>query len=438
MTRSVRPKPVGATPATLSLTPEEGFVLSRIDGQLTTKDLVALTGIDEGRIEQIVTKLANEGAVQLEGYESSQRLPDVPSDAALPKDHSTASLAEFAAALGMDPTTFAADRSRPALEEPVEEARVESRSNYPPPAVHEDSNPSMEEIPTLDPDIHGVSEEEEQAAQADRAEAENDPLPPPSDSNPTLGLTPEAGEAAEEEDPNTAEATKNYRKLYQEKFHVMTTDLRVTTAHTAQGADLFALCLDPEPRVIAAILENHTVGLDHVRMIAFHHRTGTGLEIMARRQDWLRDLQVERRLLRNPMSPEQVTARILNPKNLLVTYKLMVDREIPELTRTRIRGHFRKKWTTAPPEDRAELMLRTEGRPLIYMTGCTFDARTTQIICGKVIASMLLIQNFAKFPATPPGILAHLMKQAFVRKNPGMRKLLLQHPNMPGEVKRSF
>jgi hypothetical protein len=430
MTRSVRPKPVGTTPAKLSLTPEEGFVLSRIDGRLSVKDLVALTGLEETRVEQIVTKLANEGAVQLEGYESSQRLPDLGSDPVMPSDpHSTASLAEFAAALGMDPTSFAAERSRPALEEPVEDARVESRSNYPPPSVHEDSNPALEEpIPTLDPDIHGVNEEEEATAAAD-----NEPMPPPSD--------PEASEAAatpDDEDPNTAEATKNYRQLYQEKFHVMTTDARVQAAHTAQGSDLFALCLDPEPRVIHAILENHTVGLDHVRMIAFHHRTGTGLEIMARRQDWLRDQQVERRLLRNPMSPEQVTARILNPKNLLLAYKLMVDREIPELTRTRIRGHFRKKWTTAPPEDRAELMLRTEGRPLVYMTGCTFDARTTQIICGKIIASMLLIQNFAKFPATPPGILGHLMKQNFVRKNPGIRKLLLQHPNMPGEVKRQF
>lgn len=429
MTRSVRPKPVGTTPSHLSLTPEEGFVLSRIDGRLSVKDLVALTGIEEPRVEQIVTKLASQGALELEGYESSQRLPDVPSDVSLPADpHSTASLADFAAALGMDPTGFAADRSRPALEEPTEEARVESRSNYPPPAVHEDSSPSVEEpIPTLDPDVHGVTEEEAAADAANAAE----PIQP--------GADPDASEAAvPDDDPNAAEATKNYRKLYQEKFHVMTTDARVQVAHLAQGPDLFALCLDPEPRVIHAVLENHTVGLDHVRMIAFHHRTGTGLEIMARRSDWLRDLQVERRLLRNPMSPEQVTARIMNPKNLLVSYKLMVDREIPDLTRTRIRGHFRKKWTTAPPEDRAELMLRTEGRPLIYMTGCTFDARTSQIICGKIIASMLLIQNFAKFPATPPGILAHLMKQNFVRKNPGMRKLLLQHPNMPGEVKRQF
>lgn len=421
----IRPKPSGTPIEKQALTPEESFLLARVDGNLSVNDLAAMTGMEERRVEQIITKLANEGALELEGYESSQRLPDVPSDVSLPADpQSMTSLADFAAALGMDPSAFAAERSRPALEEAVEEARVETRSNYPPPAIHEDSNPAVEEeIPTLDPDIHGVTDEEV-AAEA---------MPPASEADPNDGAA-----AGDEEDPNAAEATRNYRQIYQEKFHILTTDQRVTLAHTAAGSDLFALCLDPEPRVIAALLENHQLGLDHVRMIAFYHRTGTGLEMMARRQEWLRDIQVERRLLRNPMTPEQVTARILNPKNLLVSYKLMVDREIPELTRTRIRGHFRKKWTTAAPEDRADLMLRTEGRPLIYMTGCTFDARTTQIICGKVIASMLLIQNFAKFPATPPGILAHLMKQAFVRKNPGMKKLLLQHPNMPGEVKRNL
>jgi len=422
----IRPKPSGTPAAQSARTPEENFVLARIDGRLSVNDIATMTGMEEGRVEQIVTKLANEGALELEGYESSQRLPDVPSDVALPADpQSVTSLADFAAALGMDPTAFAAERSRPALEEAVEEARVESRSNYPPPAVHEDSSPALDEdIPTLDPDIHGVADEV-------TADAADEPMPPPSDG--------EVGdETPDVDDPNTAENTKNYRQLYQTKFHIMTADQRVTYAHTASGSELFALCLDPDPKVIAALLENHNLGLDHVRMIAFHHRTGTGLEIMARRQEYLRDVMVERRLLRNPMCPEQVTGRIMNPKNLLVTYKSMVDREIPELTRTRIRGHFRKKWTMAPPEDRADLILRTEGRPLIYMTGCTFDARTTQIICGKNIASMLLVQNFAKFPATPPGILAHLIKQPYVRKNPGMKKLLLQHPNMPGEVKRNL
>src|SRR5689334_12250988 len=114
----IRPKPSGNPNAKLALTPEENFVLARVDGNLSVNDLAAMTGIDEGRVEQIVTKLANEGALELEGYESSQRLPDIPSDVTLPADpQSVTSLADFAAALGMDPTSFAAERSRPALEE---------------------------------------------------------------------------------------------------------------------------------------------------------------------------------------------------------------------------------------------------------------------------------------------------------------------------------
>ncbi len=425
MMKTVRPKPAGTPNNDLPLTPEEGFVLSRIDGRLSVKDLVALTGLEETRVEQIVSKLASHGAVQLEGAESSKHLPDVGSDPHLPQDQT--SLAEFAAALGMDPSSFAAQGAPAAVERAVDEQRVESRSNYPPPAVPEaDAAQAAEEIPTLDPDVHGVFDDAEPAVDANA-----DPLP-------SDGAEEASTATADEEEATSAAAERNYRQLYQEKFHVMTTDARVQAAHAAQGADLFALCLDPDPRIIAAILENHGTGLDHVRMMAFHHRTGTGLELISRRQDWIRDQLVERRLLRNPMTPEAVLARVMSSKQLLQTYKIMVDREVPELTRTRVRGHFRKKWTTSPPEDRADLIFRTEGRPLIYMTGCTFDARTTQIICGKTIASMLMIQNFAKFPATPPGILAHCMKQPFVRKNPGIKKLLLQHPNMPGEVKRSM
>lgn len=72
------------------------------------------------------------------------------------------------------------------------------------------------------------------------------------------------------------------------------------------------------------------------------------------------------------------------------------------------------------------------------MTGCTFDAKTTQIPCGRPYDSVLFIQNLAKWLATPPGLLAHLAKQPFVRKSAPLEKLLLQHPNLPGEVKREF
>jgi hypothetical protein len=252
----------------------------------------------------------------------------------------------------------------------------------------------------------------------------------------------EDGEPAKEE-VEAAEATavereRNYRQLYETKWHPMTPDARMAGAHKATGSDLFALCLDPDPKVISAILENPTVGLDHVRMIALHHRTTTGIEILSRRVDWLRDMLVERRLLRNPQVGDIVLGKIMNSKRLGPTYRICIDREIPELTRVKTRGHLRKKWQSSPPEDRAEIIIRTEARCLTLLTGCTFDARTTQILCGRPYNSVLFITNLAKFAATPPGLLAHLVKQPFVRKIAPLKKLLLQHPNMPGEVKRTI
>jgi hypothetical protein len=97
---------------------------------------------------------------------------------------------------------------------------------------------------------------------------------------------------------------------------------------------------------------------------------------------------------------------------------------------------MRKKYQNAPSEERADLVQRTEGRCLIYMTGCAFDAKMTSILCGRPYNSVLFIQNLAKFSATPPALLAHLMKQAFVRKHAPLKKMILQHPNCPGDVKR--
>ena len=99
---------------------------------------------------------------------------------------------------------------------------------------------------------------------------------------------------------------------------------------------------------------------------------------------------------------------------------------------------IRPKWQQATPEERADLMTRTEARCLMVMTGCTFDAKTTGILCGRPINSAMFVQSVAKFGAAPPGLLAHLFKQPFVRKNPSLKKMLLAHPNMPGDIKRSI
>jgi hypothetical protein len=430
--KTVRPKPLGAPAQGLVLSPEEEFVLARCDGRLSVHDLAALTGMEETRLVRVVTNLQARGAVALETVDaSSGYLPDVGSGPALPSDGEMTSLADFAAVLGMDPSAFASDGARRAVEQPVAEERVESRSNYPPPATSEPPealvDPTSEVTRTAAAaanegmELEEVHDELEEVGAGAELEAVTDE---------------EAAANAEEDEEAVVLKEQDYRKLYEAQFHSLTVDVRVGLAKVSHGAELLALCLDGDSRVIAAILENSTVGLAHVRLIAFHHRTGVGLEMVTRRQDFLRDLLVERRLLRNPMAGDTVLGRVMASKRLFQTYKIAIDRDVPELTRSKSRGYLRKKYQSAPSEERADLVLRTEGRCLIYMTGCAFDAKMTQIMCGKPYNSVLFIQNLAKFSATPPGLLAHLMKQPFVRKHAPLKKLLLQHPNMPGDVKR--
>jgi hypothetical protein len=363
-----RPKVQGERIAGLRLSAEERFVIARIDGQLTVEDLVAVTGIEPARLETVLSKLAGEGAVDLDAGD-------------------TTSMADLAAALGMDPGVFREER-----------APAKKRSSRP---------PKKEAEPPSEPEAS--KEDEEQNEEKEEGTAEEREL-----------------------------AERNYRQVYEARWHPLGIDQRVAAAKTVHGPDLLALAFDQDPRVVAALLENATVGLDHVRLIAFYHRTGTGLEMIARRHEWLRDFVVERRLMRNPMIGEVVLGRVMNPKSLFQTYKIAIDRDIPELTRVKCRGMIRPKWQKSAPEDRADLLLRTEARCLTLMTGCNFDAKTTAILCGRPINSAVFVQSVAKFAASPPGLLAHLIKQPFVRKNMALKKMLMVHPNLPGDVKRNM
>jgi hypothetical protein len=399
--KTFRPKPVQL--AGLKLTPEEGFVLSRIDGRLSTQDLVALTGMEERRVEEIVSTLEKVGAVELEAAEASGVLPDDGSDRELDRHGSReveTSLADFAAVLGMDPTAFVASGAPAARETPLAPGRALTSESM------RVAAPAAPASPVAAPEMLD-----------ELIEAE------------AVGSEESAGSEADE---------RTYRALYEQKWRKQTTDERTSAAKGASGMDLLALCFDAEPRVAAAVLENPAHGLEHARLLAAHHHTSTGLEILTRRQDLLRDVMIERRLLKNPQAGDLVLGRVMNPKRLLPTYKVAIDREVPELTRVKARGMLRQKFQTSPPEERADFILRTEGRSLILMTGCTFDAKTTQILCGRPYNSVLFIQNLVKWPATPPALLAHLAKQPFVRKSAPLKKLLLQHPNLPGEVKRQI
>lgn len=361
---------------TVRLSPEEGFVLSRLDAPLSVKDLVSLTGLDEKRIVEIVDVLANQGAL------------DVDRDGPAPSA----------------PAPSTVQSSAPA-------SALASRA-------HEESSESSEEDPAQA--ARDRAAEAEEAADAAAADADPDDADDP------------------EEEAKRVEGTREYQKIYETVFHPMQRDERVAAAQDAEGSRLFALCLDPDPQVIHAILTNPHVGLPHARMIAIHHRTHVGLDALARRTELLADTQVQRRLLTNPQLPDNVLRRIVNPKLLTDVYKIAVNREIPERSRVLTRELLNKKFMLGSADERAALLIKTEGRCLVLLVNAALDARTTQILTSKTTYTILFIQNLARWSATPPALLVHLLKQPVVRQNVGLRKMLLKHRNVPSETKRSL
>jgi hypothetical protein len=234
----------------------------------------------------------------------------------------------------------------------------------------------------------------------------------------------------------SADDERNYRHIYETRFRQLDVGLREEASRHASGSILFALCLDPAPTVVSALLENPRFGLDHARSLAQHHSTDRGLEILARRAQLVRDSHVQRRLLANIQTPDVVVDRVLRFKRLIDVYRLSIDRDLPERNRVRVRSRLRPIFTRAEPEDRATLIIKTEGRCLVCLSGCTFDARLTQLLCNHTIVSTLFIQNLARFGATPPALIAKLLRSPAVQRQPQLRALLSKHPNAAGEAKR--
>jgi hypothetical protein len=118
-------------------------------------------------------------------------------------------------------------------------------------------------------------------------------------------------------------------------------------------------------------------------------------------------------------------------------YKVTVDHDVPEQTRRTARELMRTRFNTAPAEERVELILKTDGRVLGALVGLAVDGKTTALLCGRTYRSPLLIQNIARWSAAPPALVAHLLKQEAVRRQPQLRMLLQRHPNAPADARRN-
>lgn len=257
----------------------------------------------------------------------------------------------------------------------------------------------------------------------------SDVAPPPEEAQPAQ--EPEAEEPIEE-----VAGEPGYRKLFEQEIHPLAVDVRVAMGRSESGATLLALCFDPEPRVIQAIMQNASAGLDHARLIAANHHNPAGLEHLTARAEIARDREVVRRLLRNVQTSDAQLRRILEPRPLREVFVVATSRDIAERSRVRSREILHAKFMRADPSERFDLVWNTDGRVLPLLTNAAFDARTTQMFCARTFTSVLLVQSLAKFRACPPMLLTHMLKQPLVRRQPGLRKLVLAHPNVPSEIRR--
>jgi hypothetical protein len=243
------------------------------------------------------------------------------------------------------------------------------------------------------------------------------------------GGTAATGEAAEAADLEALEATR--RQLFETRLHALSEDERARLAATAEEPDLSALCFDPVPAVIHRVLENPRTGLVQARLIAAHHRNPVGLEALAARPAFLADREVQRHLLRNVQSSEAMVRRLLASRRLLQIYECCQSHEIAEPHRKTARSVLKTRFSAGSPDERVELILITEGRVLGTLAGLALDGRSVALICGRGIRSTLLAENLARWPATPPDLIAYLLKHPLVRQVPSLKLLLNRHPNRP-------
>jgi hypothetical protein len=102
---------------------------------------------------------------------------------------------------------------------------------------------------------------------------------------------------------------------------------------------------------------------------------------------------------------------------------------VPDQIRSLARDLLRTTFNQRAGEERAELILITEGRCLGSLVGLTIDSHATAILCRRTYTSTLLIQNIARWSAAPPQLIAHLRRQDLVKRNASLRQMLERHPN---------
>lgn len=261
------------------------------------------------------------------------------------------------------------------------------------------------------------------------------PVEPAPEPAPEAAAEPPTAEEHSDEpiegEQDSPETQQTHRQLFETTLKPLDKNERVAMAPKAQDPELSALCFDPLPEVILSLLVNSRFGLSHARLVARHHHHSAGLDKLTANSAFAADLGVRRALLQNPQLSAALYRRLWQNKRLLDQFKVATSREVTELTRRNARDVMRSRWTAAQPDERVELIIKTEGRCLQMLIGLPVDGKTSAMLCGRTYASTTLVQNLARWSPAPPALIAHLLKQDLVRRSPTLRTLLQRHPNAP-------
>jgi len=375
-------KPLRFDPRSARLTPEEGFVLSRIDQPVFARDVAAMTGLPADRVERIVARLLEIGAIGIDtGTQQVRRsvtgmmvsgsvrpnAPTVPAPPHSGRANPRASTPDGPRARQSEPDRF----SRPT---PVAPHRPDSITR------HDSERPSS------------------------GTRMRTATTPPPE----TEGL-----------------------QLFERDFAKLPPTERANRAQRADGDELIALCHDPHPQVVHALMANPRFSSRYARLVALYHKNPSGLELLARNRELIVDPRVQLCLLLNPHLTEPILDRLMRKAALGDLHRLGSDSRVPEDIRKRLLNQLRERFNAADGEERADLIYWSEGRVLELLRGCTFDERTTSLLSRKTYTSPDLVRQLAAFPATPPALLSALLRQAIVKERPALRTVIAAHPNAP-------
>jgi len=229
----------------------------------------------------------------------------------------------------------------------------------------------------------------------------------------------------------SAASEGSFRSLFETTLRPLPAEERAARAKSAEGPELSALCFDALSATALALLENPRFAAVHARLLAAHHPTSAGLDVLAARASLVADAGVRRALLRNPQLPPAVLRRLLANRRLLEQHQLVVSHDVPEQTRRGARELMRARFGSAEPEERVDVIVKTEGRCLAVLAGLPVDAKTAALLCGRAYGSTLFVQNVSRWAAAPPALIAHLLKQEIVRRSPQLKAMLQRHPNAP-------